>query len=224
MRYLTFSLTFFGIWVLIFIFKKNLRKEMAIASFLLLSLVFFEPFFVPDYWLPDTILNPKLSIEDFIISFSVSGISAVVYEIVLGKHVKHFKLKHTLKKKIFDNLLLFGGLLTTLVLFFLFKLTFIYASLIGSITSVIILYLIRQDLLQKIFFSSILFGLLYLIIFSIFSSFLFPDFINMWNIRNLSGVLLFGVPLEEILWGFSVGALAGPLYEYVLSFKLVSNK
>ncbi len=36
----------------------------------------------------------------------------------------------------------------------------------------------------------------------------------MWLLPNLSGVLVAGIPVEELLWAFGVGMVAGPFYEF----------
>ena len=76
---------------------------------------------------------------------------------------------------------------------------------------------------EKIIFSGLIFGVLYFLFFSVFS-FLVPGFIKHWNLVNLSGVILLGVPLEEIVWAIGTGALLGPIYEYLLSIKLSERR
>lgn len=92
MHYLLGSLFLLTIWLLIFISQKKLRKEMLVASILITPAAFSEVFFVPGYWLPDTIGSPKLSIEDFIFTFAVGGIIAVIYELFMKGKVKHQRL------------------------------------------------------------------------------------------------------------------------------------
>lgn len=83
MHYLLGSLFLLAVWLLIFIFQKKLRREVLIASLLVTPFALSEVFFVPGYWLPDTIGGPKLSIEDFVFSFAVGGIVAVAYELFM---------------------------------------------------------------------------------------------------------------------------------------------
>jgi len=52
---------------------------------------------------------------------------------------------------------------------------------------------------------------------------LFPGFIlNYWNLDMLTGAMLFSIPLEEILWGFSFGALWSLVYEFLNNKRLSS--
>ena len=55
---------------------------------------------------------------------------------------------------------------------------------------------------------------------------LYPNIIqHWWKLENISGILILGVPLEEIIWGFSWGIVGGTIYEFVrgTSFKNLTN-
>jgi hypothetical protein len=42
-----------------------------------------------------------------------------------------------------------------------------------------------------------------------------------WYLKNLSGIVIFKAPIEDILWGVMVGLYVGPLYEFWQERKLV---
>lgn len=197
---------------------------MLIASLLVAPLAFSEPFFVPDYWLPDAILNPKLSIEDFIFSFAVGGLAAVGYELFMGKHLKHYRLRHSLGGEVSHTLVLGIGLVTIFTTYYLFKINFMYAVYLGIVVNLILVMIARHDLIHKAIFSGIIFGIFYMVFFISFTSIFAPDFINLWNLKSLSGIILLGIPLEEIIWAGGIGALVGPLYEYVLGVKVIEKR
>lgn len=223
MHYLLGSLFLLLIWFLIFIFKKRLRKEMLIASLIITPAALSEVFFVPGYWTPDTIGNPKLSVEDFIFTFAVGGIIAVVYELVMKGKIKHQRLCNCFGGGLFPGVILSIGVIAIFLAHAVFKINFMYAVYIGIAVNVMLIVITRPDLIKKILYSGLLFGLFYFLFFSVFA-FFFPDFIRHWNLNNLSGIIFLGVPLEEIIWAFGVGALLGPIYEYLLSIKLVERR
>ncbi|HCE30951.1 hypothetical protein A2778_05635 [Candidatus Daviesbacteria bacterium RIFCSPHIGHO2_01_FULL_40_24] len=223
MHYLLGSLLLLVIWLLIFISQKKLRKEMLIASLIITPAALSELFFVPGYWLPDTIGNPKLSIEDFIFTFAVGGIVAVLYELFMKGKIKHQRLCSCFKGELLPGLVLGVGILAIFLAYSIFKINFMYAVYIGIIINIALMTITRPDLLGKILYSGLLFGLFYFLFFSAFAFFI-PDFIMHWNINNLSGLILRGVPLEEIVWAFGVGALLGPIYEYLLGIKLTEGR
>ncbi len=43
---------------------------------------------------------------------------------------------------------------------------------------------------------------------------------SFWLLENISGILILGVPIEELLWGFGWGMLAGSIYEFHKGLKL----
>lgn len=195
MHYLLGSLFLLSIWFLIFIWQKKLRKEMLIASLIVTPAALSEVFFVPGYWLPDTIGNPKLSIEDFIFSFAVGGIIAVIYEVFMKGKVKHQRLCNCYNGEVFHGLILGVGVIAIFLTYAIFKINFMYAVYVGIVVDVLLIVVTRPDLLKKVLYSSLLFGLLYFFFFLMLSS-LAPDFIKHWNLSNLSGIIILSVPLE----------------------------
>ncbi len=55
--WLTFSLLFLLVWLLIFFFLPRVRKEMFWVSFITMPLSFTEPLFVPEYWNPPSLFD-----------------------------------------------------------------------------------------------------------------------------------------------------------------------
>ena len=48
-----------------------------------------------------------------------------------------------------------------------------------------------------------------------------PDWISQtWNFENISGIFIFDIPLEEVIFAFTFGALWTLLYEYVYCYTL----
>lgn len=223
MHYLLGSLFLLLIWLFIFIFQKKLRKEMIIASLIVTPAALSEVFFVPGYWLPDTIGNPKLSVEDFIFTFAVGGIIAMIYELFMRGKTKHQRLCNCFSGGLFPGLILSIGVFAIFLSYSIFKINFMYAVYIGTVVNIVLMAITRPDLIKKILYSGLLFGLFYFLFFSIFAFFI-PDFIMHWNLNNLSGLILLGIPLEEIIWAFGAGALLGPIYEYFLSIKLTERR
>lgn len=193
---------------------------MFVASLLVLPLALTEIFFVPDYWKPDAVVNAKLSIEDFIFTFAIGGIIAVLYELFLARKFVHKKLCDCFGGEFSHAVTLMVSLIIVFILYFVFKLNFMYAVYFGIAFDLLIISLTRKDLIKDMLMTSFLFGVLYFLFFVFFIR-IFPGFIGHWNFEHLSGILILGVPLEEIVWAFGIGALIGPIYEYILSVKLV---
>lgn len=82
--------------------------------------------------------------------------------------------------------------------------------MLGAIASV----LCRPDLKAN----TLIGGALFLGIYTIFllgMKWLAPGYIEqVWNLRVLSGVIIYGLPLEELLFGFSFGLVWTGIYEH----------
>ncbi len=53
---------------------------------------------------------------------------------------------------------------------------------------------------------------------------LFPGIIQKWwLIKNVSGVFIANIPIEELFWGFGLGMMVGPLYEFFKGIKLMNS-
>jgi hypothetical protein len=64
------------------------------------------------------------------------------------------------------------------------------------------------------------FTVLYFALFLIFLS-LYPDFIQRYyNIPNLLGIYVVGIPIEELLFAATGGAIWSVAYEYVQGYRL----
>ena len=98
--------------------------------------------------------------------------------------------------------------------FFLLNLNSFQATFPMAIIPTLIIWIKRKDLILN----SIVSGVLIAIISFLF--YLVPELINpgwleiVWNFPILSGITLFGVVVEDIIWFFLAGLFIGPLYEY----------
>jgi hypothetical protein len=80
----------------------------------------------------------------------------------------------------------------------------------------------RSDLIGRMLRGSLIFTTIYMILFVYFLV-LFPEFIERYyNLPNLLGFEVFGVPVEEIAFAFTGGTVWSVLYEYMERFKLTS--
>lgn len=157
------------------------------------------------------------SIESILLGFLAGGIASVIYEFVERKKVKKIR-----KKKFSD----FTPYLIFIIIFLGLELIFpsksIYNLSISLIVSSIIIGYLRRDLIKQIIISGLLFSVIYFTLFVIFNL-IFRDFVDQYyNLNNLWGINLVGVPIEEIIFAFSVGAFWSTLFEYIKGYKTKS--
>lgn len=217
--YLVLTIPFLVIWLILFLSRKDLRREiLKISSITAVLGPLSEFFYFRDYWSPQSvfnfsILNFPIMLEDVLFGFVIGGIGSVIYEIILKKKQKNVRSK---PNKIYIVILFLVVFLGCLFL----KINSIFASSLGFISSGVYILFKRKDL----FFNSLLSGLLtsfvMFLIYNFLFNFLFKNpndlFETGWHLYNTNlGALFLGIPVTELVWAFSWGFLAGPLYEFI---------
>ncbi len=222
--YLIGNVVFGVVWLVLFWVRKDLRREMLILSVIGGILFPLALIYLPDYWYPDHIIGHSLGlgIEDFLFAFSIAGIGAVLYEIVFSKtHILCECRKRDSKGLLF---IIIVSVSVLLGLTFIFKFNSIYSSYISFLIIFGYIVYFRKDLFWQAIISGFSVGLLMLIFYQIWIK-IYPGIIeHWWQLQNVSGVLIFGTPLEEIVWGFTWGLVGGTIYEFVRGISLKSKK
>jgi hypothetical protein len=163
-------------------------------------------------------------IESLVFSFAIGGIGAVLYNILMRRRLKpvdpeeRHRHRHRWHR---------WALATPFVLFpILYFLPWnpIYAGIAAMIAGAIAAVLCRPDL--KV--NTLVGGVLFLAIYTIFLLGLkwsVPGYIEqVWNLKELSGVLVYGLPLEELLFGFSFGLVWTGIYEHYTWKRSVADR
>ncbi|MBU0907662.1 MAG: hypothetical protein KKE05_05915 [Nanoarchaeota archaeon] len=224
--YLVGSLALILVWIIIFFWRKDVRKEMILISLIFGALgPFLSPIFLSDWWRPPTITGTPVGVEDFLFGFAVGGIGSVIYMEIFHKKLR--LKKPTKKKEKKRNIrfgLLFGlGALAFFILYLLGLHSF-PASIIAATLAITIIWIQRPDLILDSLISGILLTLVSLI-FYILPEFLFPGWINYtWNFNSLTGITFLKAPIEDLVWFFFSGMLVGPTYEYWKEGKIINQK
>ncbi len=198
---------------------------MIYSSLLVTPIGLTQLFFVPEYWFPkSTLFNLTtkigLDIESFLFSFAVGGIAAVLYEELLDEHLKR-KRKLVIEGK---KLSVFLALILAIfmVVFKLgIKINFMYASIISMVAGTLFILIFRRDLIKESIFGGVLFMVIYFFAFIILNNAIFPNWaLTTWNLQNLSGILIIGTPIEELLWALTFGFLWAPIYEELQGYTI----
>jgi len=219
------GLVFFAFWIALFIWKKNTRKEMLIMS---LIFAFAGPladiFYTQDWWHPLTLTNTTIGPEAFFVGFMIGGITSVIYEDIFKKRLKIRKLnkaKEAQRNFSFLFILSLSGIIF-LGTFFL-KFNSLFATIFAFIIPSLIIWIKRKDLI----FDSLATGVLLVIVASLVYGtleFLTPGWIHaFWHFKNVPDIIIFNLPLDDIIWYFLAGLFIGPLYEYWQESKLIDD-
>lgn len=223
--YLLMGLIFLAIWLALFIWRKNTRKEMLIIS-IIFGIIgpFVEFIYTTDWWNPQFLFGfSSAGIEDVLFGFVCGGIAAVVYEDIFKKKLKIRKVSKTKEEKRNISFLFILTLAAFLffIPFFVFGLNSLYSTIIGLSIPTLIIWIKRKDLILDSLATGIILVLITSLVYSILE-FLTPGWVSaFWHFKNVPNLIILNVPIDDIIWYFLAGLFIGPLYEYWQESKLV---
>ncbi len=223
--YLIGDLILLVLWLVLFLYRKDTRKEMLVLSLIFGILgPFLEKVHILDWWKPLTITGTSIGIEDFLFGFGIGGVSSVIYEHLFNKRIRIKKIKKLKeeRKNLSFRFLILGMLVIFLSSFFIFGLNSFISAISSFIIPTLIVYIKRKDLIKD----SLVSGLLILVasilgyhILNLITPGFFDEF---WLFQNIGKIIILGIPLEEHVWFFTFGAFIGPFYEYWQEGKLIN--
>lgn len=230
-KYLIWVGFFAAIWIVFLMLRPDLRKQSVIVGlFVAILTPLVEWWHLLDYWNPIFIfefrlLELRIGVEEIFLGFFIGAISSIGYDVIFRKSPEH-KLQNRKPLSFAFPILVFSvlyGIGAGLVVFT--GMNSIYASFIAFAVAIVGLSFLRKDLIWSGFLSGIIFSLILYFSYALWLEVLFPGTIQeWWYLSNLSGVLVTGVPVEEILWGFTWGWVAGMLYEAWKGLEFVERK
>ena len=220
--WLIWSLILLVIWLAVYLSlkSKESKKEMLVVSLWTSLLGLTEPIFVPEYWSPpslfDLALKTGFDLESLLFAFGVGGIAVVIYERIF--RVKHAKIgmeeRHVPRHKYHLLALLSAPIIFVLLLIFT-DLNPIYSTFIALIGGGLFTWYCRPDLKKKMITSAFIFLSLYFVFF-LTLTLMYPGYVEQaWNLKAISGILIMGVPLEELMFALGLGFLWSSVYEHI---------
>lgn len=217
--WLLWSSAFLVPWtILYFVGNQHLRGQMWWASIFMAPFGLTEPFFVPEYWSPPSLFElaqrTGFDLESIIFSFAIGGIGAVLYNGLMRRRLEPVdpNERHRGRHR-WHRWALAAPFVSFAALYFL-PWNPIYVGITAMVLGAVASVLCRPDLKAN----TLVGGVLFLAIYTIFLLGLkwsAPGYIEqVWNLKALSGVLIYGLPLEELLFGFSFGLVWTGIYEH----------
>lgn len=222
--WLIWTLFLFFIWAVVFFTMKSPESRMKMVRVSLWTSLFglTEPLFVPEYWLPpslfDLAFKTGFDLESLVFAFSLGGLAAVLYErvtsVVFQSPIRDVE-RHSFRHRLHGPLLL-SPVLLFLALLFGSDLNRIYSSEIALTVGGLMTWICRPDLARNMFTGALIFlGFYFLFFLSLLLA--FPGYVErVWNLPAISGVLVLGVPLEELVFALALGFYWSSAYEHLL--------
>ena len=215
--YLLMGFVFSVFWLALFIWRKDVRKEMLTMSTIGAILgPISDILYTKDYWAPQTITGTTIGIEAVFVGFMIGGIVSVLYEEIFKKRV--VPRKKSRKEVIFETeLLIFmlgSGIIIFFTSFYFFGINSFYSTLFAFFFFIAVIFYKRKDLIRE----SIIAGLLFLIVASLVYTvleLLTPGWIEVfWLFENVPSIIIFNLPIDDVFWYFFAGMALGPFYEF----------
>ncbi|MEO6110177.1 MAG: hypothetical protein ABIP50_04160 [Candidatus Saccharimonadales bacterium] len=215
--YLLGSVIALAMVTVIFIMRKDMRRFIVQAGIIggFLSVIT-EFWFYKDYWrIPSTAGIATPSIDDFICGFAFVALSATVYPFI---YKLSFKSSNGGWRPFIIPLVVFS--LASMVLFVsILKVnSIILASAIPLVVTAYVL--IRMpNLYKRAIFGATFLGILAFVTYGILFGIVSPYYIDNYFLlaHHPLNPNPFGfIPLSELMWFISMGAVGGVLYEYIV--------
>lgn len=224
------SLLSLVIWAGIYLSLKGAdsRREMWKVSLWTSFLGLTEPLFVPEYWLPpslfDLALKTGFDIESLIFSWSIGGIAVVIYEKIF--RASHRTVSGAERHDPRHRIHFWAVISAPTIFIFLLvatQLNPIYSAIIAMMGGGFFAWYCRPDLKKKMLVSALIFLGLYAVYFKTLIV-VYPGYIErVWNFSDISGILISGIPLEELLFAVSFGFIWSSIYEHFTWRKIVGT-
>jgi len=218
--YLVGTLLFVVAWMLCLLLGTRYRRQSLWGSVVSAPFALTSILFIPQYWTPPSLFNLdaryKVGMEDFLWAAAVGGIASVIGEIALEERLTRSRQEK--RKRHYAPFLVLGILLVVLQLWHPGKT--IYNMIAALSVCALVLLLLRPDLCWLQAIGAVTFTVLYWMLFELLLR-LYPNFIpQFYTIKNLLGIYVLGVPIEELLFAASGGAVWSVAYEYLQGYRL----
>ena len=213
------STAFLVPWLILFLNFPQHRKVMWWASVFTAPFGLTEPLFVPDYWNPPALFElaqtTGFDIESLIFSFGIGGVGAVLYNIATGTLPTPLDQGEISRRRHrYHRAALLTPVIAFPIMLFL-PWNPIYPAIAAMGLGALANIACRPDLKVKTLIGAVLFAGYYLV-FMVGLELGAPGYIaRVWNLGALTGILVFKIPLEELVFGFAFGAYWTGIYEHL---------
>jgi len=217
--WLVWSSSFLLPWLALFVGFPRHRRVMVWSSVFTMPFGLTEPLFVPRYWNPPSLLDlaqrTGFDIESLIFCFALGGLGAVLYNIVTGQDLQPVPAGERKKQHHRYHPVLIAVPVVAFPILCLLPVNPIYPAIVAMALGSVATVVCRNDLKFKTLVGGALFAAFYAV-FVLLLEWTAPGYIGrVWNLPALSGLVVAGIPLEELLFGFAFGAYWSGIYEHL---------
>ncbi|MBF0351606.1 MAG: hypothetical protein HQM11_11280 [SAR324 cluster bacterium] len=226
-NFLILSLLFLIPGMLVYAVRPDLRTAIHRMSVCALPFALTERFFYPDYWEPrflfDLADHIGFGLEDILFVVGLAAFTTTAYPAFFRKtyetqHVETGRVRVFRAVKILLLTFIGVGLVVAL------RIPMIYGSIVIMTIAFAGLCLIRHDLLVPGLLGGLVSLGIYTLLCWLFEWMLPGVFDLAWHTDQFLNLFIAGIPLEELLYGFTSGMIATVFYPFVFEIRYVSLK
>lgn len=226
-NFFTLTLLFCLPGIMIWAWRPDLRRVIVRVIPFALPFACTEFLFYPSYWEPNFLFDLGnrigFGIEDFIFVSALAAFTSTIYAFVInhsytpsGKSGTFACALRALSLFVFAGLFFTGEIIAGV--------SVIYAAYLVMIVCACIMLTLRRDLTIPTLLGACLCTAIYFLL-SLIAEKIMPGlFKNTWHTHNFLNIFIAGVPLDELLYGFSTGLVGTAFYPYVFSRKFTARK
>ncbi len=215
-------------WAVVFMARPALRRPMVWASILTTPFGLTEPLFVPEYWNPPSLFDlaqrTGFDIESLVFCFAIGGLGVASYRALIGAPLQ--RMDHQARgspRHRWHYLALASPFLVFAALLPMGWIP-IYPGIAAMAAGAAATLWCRPDLWRNMLFGGGIFLALYVVLL-LGLKWLWPGYIEaVWNLDALLMWRPAGLPLEELLFGFSFGMYWASIYEHLTWHRLGGAK
>ncbi len=226
-NFFTLALLFALPGLLIWIARSDLHRVIVCVIAFALPFACTEFLFYPTYWEPfflfDLGRRIGFGIEDIIFVAGLSAFTSTAYAFTCNRNYSpsdNNKLKHCVLRAL--GIFCFAGilLLSTLTV----GIAAIYSTCLVMIAAASVMIWQRPDLTLPALFGGCFSAATYFILCLAAEKIIPGIFKNIWHTDKFLNIFIVGVPVEELIYGFSSGFIATAFYPYVFGSQFTLRK
>jgi hypothetical protein len=218
--WVVYALLFLLAWVIIYALSPRARTAMTWTGIAFApAAIIAELWHLQDYWSPTYVAQLKIGawrfggIEDYVFGFSLAGISAGIFETLPLRTELPALPRVSLRSYL--GMAGFGliGLSLIVVITTFLHLRSMHAATGAIVLTALVMFALRPEVAPRALLTALVFAGVFWFFYAGIMMPLYPGMIDaFWIPQGNVGTRLAGVPLEEVVWGFSAALFAGPVF------------
>jgi len=209
-----------GLWGLCYVFRKDLRRELVVMSCAAVAMGLPHEYLLwtRDWWHPPNITHTRIGVEDLLYAIATGGTLAVIYPVTLRRRL----FAGPAPRAFAVAMPLIVNFVLPLLLVPLAGLHSFKAGALSTCLAILWILIARPDLIGAALISAVLGWAVSFSSFWLIEAFVPGVVAAVWDLPKLSGIVLAGVPFEDLAWYAYTAALFGIYYKYATGARVVN--